>query len=148
VTPTSLAHVLEIAALALQAAAGCPVTFSRTQATVEPGVYQVVVEYTEEAVGRLAFELAQALLEAAVADSAFDLAAAIAALRETRRGRAPGPEHRLDRACGRRARHPLPPPDRRQPGAVRLGRASSAASRPPRSTRPAPSPSRSRRTRT
>ena len=30
----SLAHVLEIAALALQAQAGCPVTFSRTSATV------------------------------------------------------------------------------------------------------------------
>ena len=65
-----------------------------------------------------------------------------------RRGPAPGPVHRLDRRRGHRARHPLPAPDRGQPGAVRLGRASSAASRPPRSTPPARSPSRSRRTRT
>ena len=29
-------------------------TFSRTSVTVEEGIYQVVVEYTEEDVGRLA----------------------------------------------------------------------------------------------
>src|SRR5690606_10389990 len=44
----TLAHVLEAAALQLQAQAGCPVTFSRTHATVEAGTWQVVVEYTEE----------------------------------------------------------------------------------------------------
>jgi cyanophycin synthetase len=47
-----LARVLEVAALSLQAQAGCPVTFSRTTATLEDGIYQTVVEYTEEAVGR------------------------------------------------------------------------------------------------
>ena len=79
----SLAHVLESAVLALQAQAGCPVTFSRTAATLEPGVYQVVVEYSEEAVGRLALDLGQALIDAALADTAFDVDAAIAKLRET-----------------------------------------------------------------
>lgn len=78
----SLAHVLEAAALELQAAAGCPITFSHTAATVEAGTYQVVVEYSEEAVGRLAFELAQALIHAALRDTAFDLDAAIAQLRD------------------------------------------------------------------
>ncbi|WP_309680444.1 cyanophycin synthetase [Polaromonas sp.] len=80
--PVSLAHVLEAAALALQAAAGCPVTFSNTASTVEPGTYQVVVEYSEEAVGRLALELAQALVHAALLDNSFDLDAAIAQLRD------------------------------------------------------------------
>ena len=56
-----MAHVLELAALDLQAQAGCPVTFSCTTPTVDAHVYQVVVEYSEEAVGRLAMELAQAL---------------------------------------------------------------------------------------
>src|SRR5439155_25160081 len=56
-----MAHVLELTALGLQAQAGCPVTFSRTTQTLEPGIFQVVVEYTEEAVGRLALELAEAL---------------------------------------------------------------------------------------
>ena len=81
-TKVSLAHVLETAALALQAQAGCPVTFSCTAVTVEPGVYQAVVEYSEEAVGRLAFELAQALVNAALNGTDVDVDAAITQLRE------------------------------------------------------------------
>ncbi|MDO9361061.1 MAG: cyanophycin synthetase [Polaromonas sp.] len=80
--PVPLAHVLESAALALQAQAGCPVSFSHTAATLEHGVYQTVVEYSEEAVGRLAMELAQALVHAALNDTGFDVEAAIAQLRD------------------------------------------------------------------
>ncbi len=79
--PISLAHVLEAATLALQTQAGCPVTFSRTAATVDIGVYQVVVAYSEEAVGRLALELAQTLVQATLQNSGFDVDAAIARLR-------------------------------------------------------------------
>jgi cyanophycin synthetase len=71
--PFSLAHVLESAALGLQAQAGCPVTFSRVVETVDRGTYQVVVEYTEEAVGRLAFEFAEALIRNALENSPFEL---------------------------------------------------------------------------
>ena len=78
----SLAHALEIAALGLQAQAGCPVAFSRTTRTVDAGTYQVVVEYTEEEVGRLAFEMAQALCRAALDDTPFDVPSALARLRE------------------------------------------------------------------
>ena len=39
--PVSMAHVLAAVALALQAHAGCPVTFSRVQHTSEPGIFQV-----------------------------------------------------------------------------------------------------------
>jgi len=77
-----MAYVLELAALGLQAQAGCPVTFSRTTQTIEPGVFQVVVEYTEEAVGRLALKLADDLCKAALDDTPFDLAAALDQLRE------------------------------------------------------------------
>ena len=80
--PMSMAHVLEAATLGLQIQAGCPVTFSRTQATIEAGTFQVVVEYTEETVGRMAFELAQNLIKAAREDTSFDLAAALGSLRE------------------------------------------------------------------
>jgi cyanophycin synthetase len=80
--PLPTARALEAAALHLQTQAGCPVAFSRTAQTLEKGVYQVVVEYTEESVGRLAFELARALCEAAWTDAPFDLAAALARLRE------------------------------------------------------------------
>ncbi len=78
----SLAHVLQVAALALQAQSGCPVTFSRTAATLEAGVYQVVFEYTEEEVGRQALKLALELCQAAVDDKPFDLAAALAQLKD------------------------------------------------------------------
>ena len=78
----SMAHALESAALALQSQAGCPVTFSRTVQALETGVYQVIVEYSEEAVGKLAFELAQALCNAAANDQPFDLADALSRLRE------------------------------------------------------------------
>jgi cyanophycin synthetase len=77
-----MAHVLELAALGLQAQIGCLVTFSRTTQTLEPGIFQVVVEYTEEAVGRLAFELAEALCVAAATDAPFDLDDALTRLRE------------------------------------------------------------------
>ena len=79
----SMAHALEYAMLGLQAQAGCPVTFSRTTPTTEAGVYQVVVEYSEEEVGRLAFDLAMELCRAAVEDRPFDLADALHRLRET-----------------------------------------------------------------
>ena len=81
-TDLSLAHVLQTAALALQAQAGCPVTFARTTPTIDPGVYLVVVQYSEEAVGRQAFKDAQQLIEAALVQGSFDAEAAIANLRE------------------------------------------------------------------
>ena len=56
--PHSLAHVLEVVTLSLQAQASCPVTFSRTAPAPDRGVFQVIVEYSEEAVGRLALEAA------------------------------------------------------------------------------------------
>jgi cyanophycin synthetase len=78
----SMAHVLERAALGLQVQAGCPVTFSKTVPTLEAGIYQVVVEYSEEAVGRLAFDLAETLCNAAIEDASFDLNDAVTRLRE------------------------------------------------------------------
>ena len=80
--PLSIAHVLASAALRLQAQAGCPVSFFRVSQTLEPGVFQVVVEYTEEEVGRQALEDASALCEAALNDQPFDLQAVLARLRE------------------------------------------------------------------
>ena len=80
--PISMAHALEAVALGLQAAAGCPVAFGETIATPEPGVFQVVVQYTEEPVGRLALDLAAALCHAAMDDEPFDIRLALASLRE------------------------------------------------------------------
>ncbi len=80
--PVSLAHVMETAGRQLQAQAGCSVTFSRTHETVETDTYQVVVEYTEEDVGRKAVEEAEALIRAALADTPYNAATTIARLRE------------------------------------------------------------------
>ena len=65
----SLAHALEVCSRDLQAQAGCPITFSRTMPTPDDGVYIVVVEYTEEKVGRLALELAMKLCRSALIDN-------------------------------------------------------------------------------
>jgi cyanophycin synthetase len=81
-TSVSLAHVLEQAALALQAQAGCPVTFSQTHVTSEPGTCQVIVEYSEEDVGRMAFDAACKLIDAALSGGSFDADAVIKALRD------------------------------------------------------------------
>ena len=77
-----MVHVLELAALGLQAQAGCPVTFSCSTPTVDADVYQLVVEYSEEAVGRLAMDLAEALCKSAQDDTPFDLADALNQLRD------------------------------------------------------------------
>ena len=81
-TSVSLAHVLGMAALGLQAQAGCPVTYRRTTPTLEDVVFQVIVEYTQEAVGRLALELSLTLCLAAVQGKPFDLQQALAQLRD------------------------------------------------------------------
>lgn len=91
VDTVSMAHALEFAALGLQAQAGCPVTFSRTAQTIEPGVYQVVVEYSEEDVGRLAFTRAEQLCRAALDDTPFDLDATLKELRDLDEDIRPGP---------------------------------------------------------
>ena len=80
--PITLAHALEAVSLGLQAAAGCSVAFGQTMSTPEQGVYQVVFQYTEEPVGRLALELAEALCLAALNAESFDTTQALARLRE------------------------------------------------------------------
>lgn len=90
--PPTLAHALEAVAIALQTEASCPVTFSRTTATVEPGVYQVVVQYSEETVGRQAMADAEALIRSVLEGGPpFDVQAAIAALRALDEDIRPGP---------------------------------------------------------
>lgn len=78
----SLALVLARVAFRLQALAGCQVLFGGAVASSQPGVYRVVVEYTQEAVGRLALQTAEALCQAALDDTPIDVPAAIAALQE------------------------------------------------------------------
>jgi cyanophycin synthetase len=78
----TVAHVLEFATLGLQVQAGCPVIFSHTTQTSEADTFRIIVEYSEEAVGRLAFELSLNLCHAVIEDISFDLTNAIHRLRE------------------------------------------------------------------
>src|SRR4051812_36390463 len=48
----NLAAVLEHVALELERLCGSPVSYSRTRDTGEAGVYRVIIEYKEEAVGK------------------------------------------------------------------------------------------------
>ena len=73
---------IENAAVALQAQAGCAVNFGHTSRTIEEGVYQVTFQYSEEAVGRRALELAKQLIDAAQDGAEFDATAAITELRD------------------------------------------------------------------
>jgi cyanophycin synthetase len=78
----ALVHAFERAALGFQVQAGCPVTFSRLVQTLESGTYQIIVEYSEELVGRLALELSEAVCHAALHDTPFDLIDALRRLRQ------------------------------------------------------------------
>jgi hypothetical protein len=77
-----LAQVLEVAALALQAASRLPRHLQPHHRHLERGIYQVVVEYSEEDVGRLAMQLAEQLIAAARNDQPFDLEGALTQLRD------------------------------------------------------------------
>ena len=78
----SLAVALARAAFELQRRAGCAVVFHGERPTRTPGVSRIVVEYTHEAVGRLALDSAVALIEALRSGAAYDAPAAIERLRE------------------------------------------------------------------
>lgn len=78
----TMAHILEIVTLALQKRAGCSVNFAHTVQTSKTDTYRVIVEYTEESVGRLALELSQELCIAAMDDTPFDLVDALHRLQE------------------------------------------------------------------
>ncbi len=81
-TAVSLAHVLAAVTLELQRAAGCPVEFCHTSLTDDSQHHVVVVQYTEEKVGRIAMETAIALIEALLEGRTLDVVPVIEQMRE------------------------------------------------------------------
>ncbi|MEM1253328.1 MAG: cyanophycin synthetase [Cyanobacteria bacterium P01_H01_bin.21] len=63
---TMMGHIVEHVALELQVLAGMTVGFGRTRETSTPGIYQVVVEYQNEAAGRYATRAAVRLCQSIV----------------------------------------------------------------------------------
>jgi len=78
---TYLGHILEHVTLELQTLAGTEVGMGRARETSEEGVYKVIVEYKEEAVGRACLASARELLLAAIHDRPFDVAGELERLR-------------------------------------------------------------------
>jgi cyanophycin synthetase len=68
---TMMGHILEHVALELQTLADMPVGFGRTRETATPGIYQVVIEYQDEEVGRYAARAALRLCQSIVETGAY-----------------------------------------------------------------------------
>ncbi|MEN9798469.1 MAG: hypothetical protein RL653_2165 [Pseudomonadota bacterium] len=79
--PLALPHLFERTVLALQQQAGVAATFGRTAPSDDPGLYEVVVEYVEEEVGRRAVEMARELLSSVLGGKGVDVPATVKALR-------------------------------------------------------------------
>jgi cyanophycin synthetase len=75
-------HVLEHVVIELLNLAGMPTGFGQTRSTSRPGVYRMVFRARDEQVARSALAQGHRLLMAAINDEAFDLAAAVAQVRE------------------------------------------------------------------
>lgn len=80
--PRNLAGALGVTALQMQIQAGCAVSFLHLAGTSEPQIHQIVIEYSEEAVGVLALELAHQAIDALAQGQAFDLRGAVLRLHD------------------------------------------------------------------
>ncbi|WP_426209898.1 cyanophycin synthetase [Massilia sp. TWP1-3-3] len=75
-------HILEHVVLELQNLAGMRTGFGKTRSTGQVGVYKMAFRTRQEQVGLAALDTGRALLMAAIDDTPFDLAAAVAALKD------------------------------------------------------------------
>jgi len=88
---TWMGHIIEHIALEIQILAGMKVGFGRTRGYGEKGVYNVVFDYEEEAVGRFAAKAAFDICNALIDGTSYDLAADIQRMREIREAVRLGP---------------------------------------------------------
>jgi len=88
---TWMGHIIEHIALEIQNLAGMEVGFGRTRGYGEKGVYNVVFDYEEEAVGRFAAKAAFDICNALIEDKPYDLLSDIQRMREIREAVRLGP---------------------------------------------------------
>lgn len=88
---TWMGHIIEHIALEIQILAGMKVGFGRTRGYGEKGVYNVVFDYEEEAVGRFAAKAAFDICNALIEGNSYDLASDIQRMREIREAVRLGP---------------------------------------------------------
>jgi len=89
-----LAEQLAQAAIALQTAAGTPVSFCKAKAVEGAGVYRLALQYEEEGLAEQCLEAARDLCQAALDDQPFDLSARIADLKTVAENLCLGPNTR------------------------------------------------------
>jgi cyanophycin synthetase len=75
-------HILEHVVLELQNLAGMRTGFGKTRSTGETGLYKMAFRTRDERVGRAALAAGRELLLAAIGDTAYDVAAEVAKLKE------------------------------------------------------------------
>lgn len=104
---TWMGHVLEHVIIELLNLSGMPAEFGQTREISRRGVYRMVFRCPEEAVARVALEHGHRLLMAAINDEAFDLKAAIHAIKTAINDRYLGPSTGciVDAASARRIPH-------------------------------------------
>ena len=104
---TWAAHILEHVCLELQNLSGMRTGFGKARQTSKRGVYKVAFRTRQEQVGRAALETGRDLLLAAINNTAFDLAGAIAALSDMVDSLCLGPStaHIVDAATARGIPH-------------------------------------------
>ena len=88
---TWMGHVLEHVVIELLNLSGMPAEFGQTREISRRGIYRMVFRCPEEAVARVALEHGHRLLMAAINDQAFDLKAAIQAIKTAINDRYLGP---------------------------------------------------------
>jgi cyanophycin synthetase len=88
---TWMGHIIEHIALEIQILAGMEVGFGRTRGYGQKGVYNVVFDYQEEAVGRYAAKAAFDICNALISGMDYDLLADIQRMREIREAVRLGP---------------------------------------------------------
>lgn len=100
-------HILEHVVIELLNLAGMPTGFGQTRSTSRTGVYRMVFRAREEQVARVALAQGHALLQAALNDRPFDVAAAVALVRQKIDERYLGPSTAaiVDAATDRRIPH-------------------------------------------
>ncbi|NBT92124.1 MAG: cyanophycin synthetase, partial [Betaproteobacteria bacterium] len=104
---TWAAHILEHVCLELQNLGGMRTGFGKARQTSKPGIYKIAFRTRQEDVGRRALHLGRDLLEAAIHDRAFDMAAAVTELTDMVDSLCLGPStaHIVDAATARRIPH-------------------------------------------
>ncbi len=128
-TGTYLGHILEHVTLELQTLAGAEVGFGKARETSEDGVYKVIVEYIDEAVGRECLAAARELcLGRRLRPPVRRCSRASAGSASLAQDVCLGPSTRAIVEAATGPRHPLPPAEHREPGGFRPRAAAAADS--------------------